>query len=79
MKKTKKKRQTKKEFIPKIGDDVIVYGGGKNTTEFEDATEAVVHSIQDGLFMLMFDDGHFDEFHPQQLRPLKRRAGAGAL
>lgn len=66
-------------IIPKIGEQVMVFGGGMYSTEFEDGTEAEVIDISGELVQLEFDDGHIDTFHVNQLFKVYRRVGLGAM
>jgi len=84
--KTKVTRKIKKKqanllrvIIPKIGENVMVFGGGMYSTEFEDGSEAEVIDISGDLVQLEFDDGHIDTFHVNQLFKVYRRVGLGAM
>lgn len=83
---TKLTKKTKKQsinllrvIIPRIGETVMVYGGGMYSTEFEDGTEAEVIDISGELVQLEFDDGHIDTFHVNQLFNIYKRVGLGAM
>jgi hypothetical protein len=71
---TKLTKQAQEERKLKVGDIVLVYGGGYNSTEFEEASEATIVEWEPtlGMFQLSFGDGHYDLFLPEQLRYYRR-------
>lgn len=64
-----------------VGEEVLVYGGGVNETEFERGTEAVVDKVDldENLYGCIFDDGHYDFYCAEQLRKYSKKAGASHI
>ena len=66
----------------KIGEEVLVYGGGMYESEFEKGSEATVEEFvsEEGVYRLTFDDGHTDLFLAEQLRKItKKKIGVGKM
>jgi len=66
----------------KVGEEVLVYGGGLYESEFERGSEATVEEFIDdeGMYRLTFDDGHTDLFLTEQIRKItKKKIGVGRM